>query len=73
MNMANRSEYGSFAEGWKWYKDTQLALRGIDFNALEEKLENSLEEMKDPAHRFHYPVESINNHIRMVREYFADI
>ena len=73
MNTTNRGEYGLFVEGWKWYKDTQLDLSGINFNALKEKLENSLEEMKDPEHRFHYPVESIDNHIRMVQEYFTDI
>ena len=73
INTVNRGEYGSFEEEWKWYKDTQLDLSGIDFNSLKEKLENTLEEMKDPAHRFHYKEESIDNHIRLVQEYFTDI
>ena len=73
INTVNRGEYGSFEEEWKWYKDTQLDLSGIDFNSLKEKLENTLEEMKDQAHRFHYKEESIDNHIRLVQEYFTDI
>lgn len=61
---------GSFAFDWKWFDDTSLKIEKIIPLALSDKIQTYLESMKIDDHPLHYPIEKIEKHQQLTKEYF---
>ena len=69
IKQANK-RFGAFSSNWKWFESETLKMGDIDIKMLLDKTMGYLSSMKDPTHPLHYDTKKIDNHIKLVKNYF---
>lgn len=63
---------GSFIKDWRWFDDETLKIDKDIPGAISNKIQTYLESMKDERHPLHYPVDRIEEHIRLTEKHFGE-
>ena len=69
----NWKGFGSFPDGWKWYKDTILKIDSELPKKLSERIIEYLTLLEDPNHPLTYKHDRIEAHKTLTKEYFSNV